>query len=187
MQSLPSQRRRTPCPFLIGAPDSGAILILREGGARQAGLIIKVVVRVQHLVTDVLVDAAMKGVPPRFSTEIDYTAGEASVFRRNGIAEYPEFLNRILSRHQRYGIDVTRIDRSPINKGSALVGKAAADLVFTPPIGIGKCSVALVAQCITLRCALSYHARRQRDEVHHIAAVQRSVLNHTAMDHLTQG
>ena len=123
-----------------------------------------------------LEQAAAEGVAARARGHVDDAAGEAAELGAAAVGLDAEFLDRVGTRRQHHDVAVGGVlHRHAVEERRALVGRAAANLVVA-----GREDV--LAGQTAVGAPLRHHRRRQRDEVEHVAAVQRHLLHGTGGD-----
>ena len=155
-------------------------LVLGEGRARHAILVVEERVAVEDFVAQKLVGASMVGVGSGFRGQIDDTARETAVLRVVVVGLDAKLLHRVLRRYQGGQVGVTHVDRRAIQERGTLVGRPSANLEVA-----GRKDV--LAGEVSHGSALRHNAGHQGDQVQYVASVERHLLHHSAFDHLTEG
>src|SRR5580658_1004350 len=143
-------------------PDVKSVIVLniRRGAVWESGhklgVLIEIVVRVQHLVTEELIRLSVEGVGTRFRAEVRDCAGKLSPRRVHIVVLNFEFANRVLSWNDDGQVDVADIQRLTVEVLSALVGKRSRYLIIAPTKGV-------LADGSTTGSALRSHSRRNRE------------------------
>lgn len=178
----PSQEKKKEQLLARDRPaDRRAVLVLSEGRRGHVPTIVEEGIRVQYLVADVLIGAAVKAVGTGSGGHIHDAAGEAAELGADRVAVHAELADRVLHGHQRRTVDVTGIERHAVEVKSALVGHTSTDLVVSKPGVVGQGAIGLVADGIAAYRTLRHDAGGKLEQIEDISAVQGHLLHHLAL------
>ena len=157
-----------------------AEVVLQERRFVQSRPLAEERVRVQRFVAMEFEQASAVGIRARPRDDIDDAAGKPPELGAAVVGLHAELGDRLRARGQHDDVAVGGIlDRHSVEVGGALVRRSAADLVVAGREHVLAGQAALAAPL--------WHDRwRQRDQVQHIAAVQRQLLHGAATHHDTK-
>ncbi len=76
-------------------------------------------------------------------------------------------------------MSIVDVEGGSVDVLGALIRNSSANLIVAP-------SVDIIDRWIALRLTLRDHSRRQRNQVHHVSAIQRHLLYRSSFNHLTE-
>ena len=159
---------------LDGAAQRAAEVVLFERRLLQPGPLAEERVGVELLVAVELEDAAAEGVGAGARGHVDHAAGEAAELGAGAVGLDAELFDRVGTRRQDDDVAVGRVlHRHAVEERRTLIRRAAANLIVASGEDV-------LAGQTALGAALRDDRRRQRDEIEHVAAVERKLLHRPA-------